>query len=1096
MEQLHTARRSASHGALNRSYAADHYHCPRVPPSHAFSRPLRSVTENASILPSPGPLESMLKTTTETGDIGLFSIKPTRSTATFHGSLRRRRMYSAPRPVGISSSDVVETSSLRDDRRHLPSYRDTASEIISMYASDSQRSVSSSLSPRFDVLGQRSYSMTTCSSRQLPNQKSNGTLQSQPSGSLQRPRSPFPYPTRLKRPGVRPSSPALTENGAVDYRRMVEIDRVSRRTDHGSYKPTYPHQGRRPTPVLTRLDPNRHRPSYSSYAMYGSQPSRALSTRAPASWGNKFRGRLDSSTSDSSRTASLTSIVDMYQPSFCAFPTQRFHSRAQPTGTFYYDYSEDFDSNSESATAVTGPLAPIPTRAPSLHRPMVLEDCCDICFHNSVDHDFPVLVELPFPKEPHHRHPGLEFSDQIGKPPHGQHFEDGAHEVPFTMPGSRGASFDLPSFANETEQESINPPLQSGCKPTTGNNSHIGVEDLRSLADRSSEAVESSGHEAETKVLGKTAVRIEQTTIVRGEEESESGSPCNSLDLIDYDTYRNSARKLASPTVGPTSQNVDIYHSLPLPLSKKEPVLSTSTTDRRRSKFYSMEPGLSDLASLVHRLDKTAMLDCQDDTSIAASQVELPEDVLPNIPHKVPDPAQGYPVPCIAVDAETVGEGDGCGDGMRFRGHRRNLAIPKITASQLPSTAQQDSLSAADRSQTPILSPQPISPARQLRLQNSVPQLMKALPPLPCGSIRSDSCLARVSIDETNFLVQLSPFGPSNLSTPRSLLSEPSACKMAKDRDGRECRIIDLETGNGMTENPDITARPGLMEVSPIGSNSSDELCTRQPQGDESCSRTIASDVGGEHRVARPGNGKLRLKVSRGALAKVQMDTGGTRKSIVPETAQGQFDIQSEVQIRICQDDCGPVSIQGQNEKEPGGYSKEPEPCELENAFIGSPARSTPVVILPSRPAEGHEEILTDMPKANEILPVEVRSSFSDESTASGKPARGLRKRISDLRVRLVESRLRSSGPLTGVGAGAGARLTRNLEGVGIAYAVTSPSSLMGISENKLIQFGGTDELDDHQQSQPRGFRCRISKLMKSARQAIMVACTGSRKRG
>ena len=44
---------------------------------------------------------------------------------------------------------------------------------------------------------------------------------------MQRPRSPFPYPTRLKRPGVRPASPALTENGSVDYSRMVEIDRVS-----------------------------------------------------------------------------------------------------------------------------------------------------------------------------------------------------------------------------------------------------------------------------------------------------------------------------------------------------------------------------------------------------------------------------------------------------------------------------------------------------------------------------------------------------------------------------------------------------------------------------------------------------------------------------------------------------------------------------------------------------------------------------------------------------------------------------------------------------------------------------------------------------
>lgn len=43
---------------------------------------------------------------------------------------------------------------------------------------------------------------------------------------LQRPRSPFAYPTRLKRPGFRPSSPALTDGGGVDYRRRAEIDRT------------------------------------------------------------------------------------------------------------------------------------------------------------------------------------------------------------------------------------------------------------------------------------------------------------------------------------------------------------------------------------------------------------------------------------------------------------------------------------------------------------------------------------------------------------------------------------------------------------------------------------------------------------------------------------------------------------------------------------------------------------------------------------------------------------------------------------------------------------------------------------------------------
>lgn len=231
MEPARVARRSASHGALNRSYTTHAGSNPRPSLSQPFSRPLRSVNENTGLLPSPGPLESMLKTTTETGDIGLFSIKPVPSSSMSEATLRPRPVMNQRNFTRPAFADRADMYPLPDDRRRLPSYRDTTSEIISMYGSDSQRSVSSSLSPAFDDGGQRSYSMTSCSSRPLPNKKSNGTLQSIHSqssgGMLQRPRSPFPYPTRLKRPGVRPASPALTESGKVDYSRMVEIDRVS-----------------------------------------------------------------------------------------------------------------------------------------------------------------------------------------------------------------------------------------------------------------------------------------------------------------------------------------------------------------------------------------------------------------------------------------------------------------------------------------------------------------------------------------------------------------------------------------------------------------------------------------------------------------------------------------------------------------------------------------------------------------------------------------------------------------------------------------------------------------------------------------------------
>lgn len=234
MDHNRLPKRSASHGTLRGSYA---YHGRPTTGSNAgtamggshlqlLHKPLRSVNENSVLLQSPGALESMLKTTTETGDIGIFSIRPMTSP-------QRRSAFTNIGPPQIRPRRSVDEVYGHYHRSRLPGNRDTTSEILSMYTSDSQRSLASNFSPTSTRdLGPRSLSMTTCGSRYLPHHSSTTTLQSQASqasGSslLQRPRSPFPYPTRLKRPGVRPASPALTDTGHVDYRRMVEIDRIS-----------------------------------------------------------------------------------------------------------------------------------------------------------------------------------------------------------------------------------------------------------------------------------------------------------------------------------------------------------------------------------------------------------------------------------------------------------------------------------------------------------------------------------------------------------------------------------------------------------------------------------------------------------------------------------------------------------------------------------------------------------------------------------------------------------------------------------------------------------------------------------------------------
>lgn len=170
--------------------------------------------------------ESMLKTTTETGEIGLFSIKPSRVPQPINIPRRTRGAYTESPSYRPRNFQPYGPTGI-DDRRRLPSYtRDASSEVISMYETASQKSASRVLDEPPD---HRSYSMTqTYSSYSLSNHRSYASLRSQPEGNvlLQRPMSPFAYPTRLKRPGFRPSSPALTDGGEIDYSRRAEIDRI------------------------------------------------------------------------------------------------------------------------------------------------------------------------------------------------------------------------------------------------------------------------------------------------------------------------------------------------------------------------------------------------------------------------------------------------------------------------------------------------------------------------------------------------------------------------------------------------------------------------------------------------------------------------------------------------------------------------------------------------------------------------------------------------------------------------------------------------------------------------------------------------------
>lgn len=227
MDSTHAENRRPGRENARKGFAEDDINIPY----RGMLQSARRLQETRELLASPGPLESMLRTTTETGDIGLYSVRPSRSSSRARTPLHPAATLAGSELARTTSMNAPERRHFRDGRRGPPAQRDATSEIVALYGPNRLRSTPASFSRSPDDPAPRSYSLTSCSSRYMSDQKSTGTWDSRSSGGsgggLPRPRSPYPYHTRLKRPGVRPSSPALTLDGGVDYSRMVEIDRPS-----------------------------------------------------------------------------------------------------------------------------------------------------------------------------------------------------------------------------------------------------------------------------------------------------------------------------------------------------------------------------------------------------------------------------------------------------------------------------------------------------------------------------------------------------------------------------------------------------------------------------------------------------------------------------------------------------------------------------------------------------------------------------------------------------------------------------------------------------------------------------------------------------
>ncbi|KAL6908536.1 hypothetical protein GGI43DRAFT_146544 [Trichoderma evansii] len=672
MDAVRVRQRSASHSSLRSQYRYQtrmiNYANPR-PPAQRY--PLRRVNESSALLRPPGPLESMLKTTTETGDIGIFSIRPNSSSAPFD---RPNRPMSHPRDMDLmlparSSGYDDNYYCHPEDHKRLRAYRDATSEIISLYRSESQHTLLSSVSPESLEDDPRSYSMTTTSSKRIPSQKSTGTLQSQSSGGgFQRPRSPFPYPTRLKRPGVRPASPALRENGDIDYSRMVELERFSQRTVHGSYRPTYIQGSRRPPPLSLRTEDNRSttslpsRPLHSPH-FYAPGYCQTRSSNPAMAWAPRQPNRSQPwSTDQSTRSASLTSIVETYDK---PITSNSNCAPLQSTGSIYYDYSEQFEDRPPWDIGVDVPLHPIPQRAENIRQSLLLMD--DI---------------------------------------QGQ--------------------FDI----GEDDSDSSKSNMQEACKDL------IEPSHLSNARKRHSEGIEAKqltlqDENGVTDITSSdllNSIEIALNAISDKEQSlpltaSNEASPNTEPDTADMGLVMSDAASIRSiSSLGSSSNilqaNFDIVEDL-----RSRP----SSQNGRISKLrYSLDPALSDFASVLSSFDRIGRVSISKNT----------EDQSIDMGNNESSVYQQDEVEVVALKRlskrSTLPSSNKAGtwDRAYQKRHRRHIATMMIsTTGAISDDVSKNSPRRED--DLPILSPEPISPVRELRVKDSNPQLMKSLPPLP-----------------------------------------------------------------------------------------------------------------------------------------------------------------------------------------------------------------------------------------------------------------------------------------------------------------------------------------------------------------------------
>lgn len=766
----------------------------------------------------------------------------------------------------------------------------------------------------------------------------------------------------------------------------------------------------------------------------GPRPYARTKSSGSSAWGPGLRRQLEMASSDhSTRTPSLTSIVDMYRTPSGTSSDLRYGYHGPRNGTFYYDYSEDFDILPDGDSAWAGPLAPIPTRAPNMHRARILSD-------GSVG-PFVDMNRFPLPDDPYESPQQYTTGTKAAMTQESNLTPDSIEEHE-----AEGGSFDFPDVGlpsgsmmekknghGSTQQS----PLQATTTPSTGNRKSCSNNDAEILGEADDLAVQTTDCPEK-----QSNADVRSATVHEGNDDPEGGED---------DKQRSSFCKATihvPQTEDPASTRTSLFRSNSEPLDKRqscrlnagERVPSTFSGFLRRSKFFSIEPGLSDLASLVDYLDGTTKPAPEDnhllnrnfttDLSKSSSEPMHRISAVEAIPEAHNNRMDQVPAPNFEECLRN--------HSPKQFGHQTKLALPKIRTSGFSMPFPLETACATSQSEPVILQPLPVSPAKRLRLQNSVPKLMKALPDLPSSPARSEPCL---------------------YSAPRGLREVP------KHLTSSDCPGLALGSAEEKVQEPAFGSKATALRPSH----------TEDPM-------VFDKELFAQDSISN----SMKLKVSRAAMIRAQEELKKLQKPVRVETATLELTNSPEVSAFSFQRGCGPTMLDTVSVSDRHGAGC--GTCTEEKAFVLASAASTPVTTSSGLPRQqaardhlaGSQSVKAIRPPS----PCEIRSSFSVSDRHPRLPKRAL----SRIRERLAQPRSRSTEPLT----------SGNLNKEGCDHVCpASPITTSYISQQKDTSTSTALPVTDGQSTdtagqQSRGFRKCMCKWMRTARQAFLVACTGS----